>query len=71
MDVALTELFMAEAEGCDYWMLNNDNESRTCHFRSGPTQPCCIGECPLGPLVDEELKTLKLSDIHEKLEDVP
>lgn len=50
------KLFMAESGMCDHKV------EKACTF-NGPTPiepglpvPCCIGECPLGALVDEKLK---------------
>jgi len=60
----IDELFMAEASECDY-----KHETGQCTFHaeedlldalqagnSSITFPCCVGECPLGALVDKELK---------------
>jgi hypothetical protein len=49
----LTKLFMEESNGCDY-----KHETAACIF-NGSTESnmkCRVGNCPLGPLVDEELK---------------
>jgi hypothetical protein len=59
LPVALTELFMLEADDCDY-----KHETGACIFNGStkPNQECMVGNCPLGPLVDEELKSGANSD---------
>ena len=49
----ITKLFMVESGECDY-----KHESGACVFNGSleTNLNCCIGECPLGSMVDKELK---------------
>jgi len=70
LPIEITKLFMAESDDCDH-----KHETGQCTFHaeedltkgdSFTTFKCCIGECPLGPLVDGEFKatanSIDLSD---------
>ena len=56
----MAELFMLESDDCDH-----KHETKQCTFHaeedltkgdSFTTFPCCVGECPLGSILDKELK---------------
>lgn len=50
------ELFMAESGMCDYKVEKACTFNGPAPIEPGLPVPCCVGECPLGALVDEELK---------------
>jgi len=59
----LTKLFMAESKECDFRV------AEACVFNDSlqPNLLCCIGECPLGTLVEQEIKTTNMLDIEREV----
>ena len=73
LDGPLAELFMEERKECDYLRKGRLLIGHKCGYFAlyepgeDKAVPCCIGECPLGRLVDEELKGTSMSEIEANL----
>ena len=69
LDTPLTELFMAESNDCDHKVIS-ERDGGVCIFNGSleTNLRCCIGECPLGRLVNEEIKGMNITDIQSKMD---
>ena len=66
MPTEITELFMLEAQECDFQVKSEAENACVFNGSLAENKPCCIGECPLGELVSQEIALMDMSDIETK-----